>query len=178
MSKVLTGEQSATKNFQSDPNCPSCSSQFIKRVRRTAVYQRLVSLFYIYPFSCQLCGHTFSLFQPGVRYVRIDEDHREHQRLRVDLPIALAQDQMNCNGSAIEISMRGCTVETHEPLAIASIVKVGLRIPNEKNILTVEAAIVRNSSHDRLGLEFLRFQGDERQRLRQFVQSLLSLQYR
>lgn len=177
MSKVISGEQSASNTSNTNPNCPSCSSQFIERVRRTAVYQRLAGLFYVYPFSCQLCGHTFSLFQPGVRYVRVDEDQREHQRIRIDLPIALAQDQMNCNGSAIEISMRGCTVKTHEPLAIASIVKVGLKIPNEKNILTVEAAIVRNSSHDRFGLEFLRFQGDERQRLRQFVQSLLSLQY-
>lgn len=178
MANVLPSDQSSRKTVESNPNCPNCSSEFIKRIRRTAVSQRLVSLFYIYPFSCQLCGHVFSLFQPGVRYVRVDEDQREHHRIRVDLPITLMRGETHCEGLAIEISMRGCTVKTQQPLAIASIVNVGLKIPNEKTILTVEAAIIRNSSQDRLGVEFLRFHGGERQRLRQFVHNLLSLQYR
>jgi len=176
MSKVLTDEPSASKT-KTSPHCPICSSEFIQRVRRTTVYERLASVFYIYPFNCQLCGHGFSLFQPGVRYVRVAEDQRAHQRIRVDLPIVLTHGDINYHGSAFEISMRGCTVKIQDPLPIGSIVGVGLTIPNEKNTLTVEAAIVRNSTHDRLGLEFLRFQGVERQRLRQFVQILLSAQY-
>jgi hypothetical protein len=175
MSKVLTDEPSASKT-KASPNCPNCSSEFVQRVRRTTVYERLVSLFYIYPFNCQLCGQGFSLFQPGVRYVRVDEDQRAYQRIRVDLPIVMTHDEIERDGSAIDISMRGCTVRTDDPLGIGSIIKVALKIPNEKDTLTVEA-IVRNSSADRVGLEFLRFQGRERQRLRQFVQSLLSAKY-
>src|SRR3990170_6247408 len=106
MSKVLTDELSASKT-KASPNCPNCSSEFVQRVRRTTVYERLVSLFYIYPFNCQLCGQEFSLFQPGVRYVRVDEDQRTHQRIRVDLPIVMTHDEMNRDGSAIDISMRG-----------------------------------------------------------------------
>jgi hypothetical protein len=170
MSKVLTDEAATGTS----PNCPTCASEFIQRIRRTTVYERLVSLFSIYPFSCQLCGAKFSLFQPGVRYVRTDEDQRAHQRISVDLPILLTHGSSICHGSAFEISMRGCSVKTQGRLGMGSIVGVALNIPGENDSLTVEAAIVRNSSGDRLGLEFLRFQGRERQRLRQFVQILLS----
>jgi len=41
---------------------------------------------------------------------------------------------MGYDGAAIDISMRGCTVRTQEPLSIARIVTVGMKIPDEKKI--------------------------------------------
>src|SRR6266478_9749023 len=38
--------------------------------------ERLISLFYIYPFRCQPCGHRFRLLQWGVTYTKIEEDQR------------------------------------------------------------------------------------------------------
>jgi PilZ domain-containing protein len=136
----------------------------------------LISLFYVYPFSCQLCGQGFSLFQPGVRYFRVDEDQREYQRIRVDLPIRLLQGTSNSNGAAIDISMRGCTVRNIDPLPLGTVVKISLKLPNVPETVAIEA-IVRNRSDSRIGLEFLRFEGEDRQRLRHFVQGLLDSQY-
>ena len=56
-----------------NPVCPECRSEYIKRVRREGIGERLLSVFYVYPFSCQLCGERFSFFLRGVRYVRIDD---------------------------------------------------------------------------------------------------------
>ena len=73
-------------------------------------------------------------------------------------------------------SMRGCTVRDSDPLPLATVVKISLKLPNELDPVTVEA-IVRNSSNNRMGFEFLRFEGEDRQRLRQFVQGILNGQY-
>lgn len=116
------------------------------------------------------------MFQPGVRYVRFEEDQREYQRMRVDLPIRLLQGTLNSNGAAIDLSMRGCTVRNAASLPLAAVVKISLKLPNEPDPVTVEA-VVRNSSDNRIGLEFLRFEGEDRQRLRQFIQGLLDRQY-
>ena len=156
------------------PTCPNCASQFIKRGRRTTTYERVVSLFYVYPFRCQLCGHWFKLFQPGISYVRVDEDQREHQRFPVSVPVVLAQNRIHCEATAVDISMGGCTVRTTDPFALGSVAKIQLQIPNEADLLTVDAAIVRNAGQGRVGLQFLQFRRDERQRLRRFVQSLLT----
>jgi PilZ domain-containing protein len=177
MSKLITYDESKKPRVVKTSSCPNCSSPYINRLRRATTYQRLISFLYVYPFSCQLCGHSFKLFQPGVRYVRVDEDQREHQRMRVHLQIRLTQGTTTYNGAVIDISMRGCTVKTADHLPLGCIAKVELKVPNDRNGLIVKAAIVRNTSHDRIGLEFLRFEDEERQRLRQFVQSLLASDY-
>jgi hypothetical protein len=53
------------------PVCPKCSSDYVERVSRIGS-ERLISLFYIYPFRCQSCGHRFRLLQWGVTYTKIE----------------------------------------------------------------------------------------------------------
>ena len=55
------------------PVCPKWSSNLVKRVSRVGL-ERLISLFYIYPFKCQPCGHRFRLLQWGAKYTRIELD--------------------------------------------------------------------------------------------------------
>jgi PilZ domain len=169
-----TDESQRKSPALSRPSCPNCSSQFIKRVRRITTYEKVVSLFHVYPFRCQLCGHWFKLFQPGTKYFRVDEDQREHQRMSVNIPVELAQNRNRCEAVVIDLSIGGCTVRTNDPFALASVVKVELRVPNEIVPLSVDAAVVRNTNNGRVGLEFLQVQRDERQRLRHFVKSLLA----
>lgn len=154
-------------------NCPDCSSEFVKRMRRITAFERLLSLFYVYPFRCQVCDQAFKVFQPGIRYIRVDEDRREHQRIGVDFPAWLKKDTIRCEGSALDLSLSGCTVRTDAAPPLASIVSVGLQTPDERHPLTIETAIVRNVGRDRVGLEFLRFHGDEKQRLRRVLQGLM-----
>jgi hypothetical protein len=153
-------------------NCPDCTSEFVKRMRRITTFERLLSVFYIYPFRCRLCDCAFKVFQPGIRYIRVDEDRREHQRIGVSFPAWLKKDKIRWDGSALDLSMSGCTVRTDSAPPLASLVSVGLQTA-ERQPVTIETAIVRNASQDRVGLEFLRFHGDEKQRLRRVLQNLM-----
>jgi hypothetical protein len=155
-------------------NCPSCSSEFVKRAQRATFFERVLSAFYVYPFRCQVCSHSFKIFQPGVRYLRVDSDRREQTRVKVECPARLKKDVITCEGTLVDLSIAGCTVRTSSPLPVGSVVTVGLEIADASNPVTIEAAIVRNVHEDRVGLEFLKFYGDERHRLRHVIQGLMS----
>jgi hypothetical protein len=80
------------------PVCPKCSSEYVKRVSRLGS-EHLISLFYIYPFRCQPCGHRFRLLQWGVTYTKIEEDQRAGRkrkewidRQKAEAPIAYGRD--------------------------------------------------------------------------------------
>lgn len=155
------------------PICPNCSREFVKRVSREGVKERLFSIFYVYPFRCQLCGHRFRFRQWGVRYIRVEEDRREYYRLSMNFPVSFSGDNINGKGAAGDISIAGCTFQTHTQLAVGNIVSMALQISNEPVPVTVEAAVVRNVKGDRVGVEFLRFQQNERERLRHFIRGLV-----
>jgi hypothetical protein len=153
--------------------CPECSTEYVARVRRQGIIQRLVSIFYVYPFRCQLCGFRFSSVQWGVRYLRVDHNQREYQRLPVNFPLAFASDEVNGKGWAADISISGCTIRPEIELSYGQIVSMSLRIPNEDLPIAVNAAVVRNVQPNRIGLEFLRLEQTERARLRHFIHRAL-----
>ena len=43
--------------------CPNCSKEYVARVARVGFAEEILSLFYIYPFKCQLCGCRFKGLQ-------------------------------------------------------------------------------------------------------------------
>ena len=68
--------------------CPNCGREFVRRVSRAGPLELFLSYFYVYPFKCQLCGDRFRLFQWGVRYVRVEEDRREYDRMEMNFPVS------------------------------------------------------------------------------------------
>jgi hypothetical protein len=154
------------------PICPNCSKDYVRRVRREGLIDRLVSLTYVYPFRCQLCGCRFRVRQQGVRYTRVDEDRREYERIPVRFPVILFTGQDNVTGTALDISMAGCTVETTASLPAETVLRVQLEAPDLAP-LQVQAAVVRSVRTKSIGLQFLRFEGNERERLQSFVRTLL-----
>ena len=90
--------------------CPNCSKHYVRRVRREGLFERLLSLGYIYPFRCQLCRTRFRARQPGVRYTRVDEDRREYERIPVRFPVTLAIGHASVRATALDISMAGCSL--------------------------------------------------------------------
>ena len=156
-----------------NPICPECCSEYVRRVRRKGMGERLLSIFYVYPFSCQLCGERFSFFQRGVRYVRIDEEQRLYQRSPVNFPIAFANDEVTGTGRVGDISMAGCTVQTDAQMAQGAIFHLSLGIQDAVTTIKIDAAMVRNVQFDRAGLMFLKFQKSERERLQNLVRGLL-----
>lgn len=155
------------------PICPKCSREYVKRVSRLGFKERLLSIIYVYPFRCQLCRHRFRVMQWRVNYVRVEEDRREYDRMPISFPVSFVADSINGNGSAANISMNGCSVQAKGELTEGSIMRMALQISGESLPVNVEAAVVRTVQKNRIGIEFLRFQEKDRERLQLFVRGLL-----
>jgi hypothetical protein len=153
--------------------CPNCSREFVRRVARVGFTERLLGLLYIYPFKCQLCGFRFRFLQRGVRYIRIEEDSREYERMQVSFPLSFSSDGIAGEGLVLNISMGGCnfnaTGEVHEGM----ILKLALKISGDASPVIADAAVVRHVKNHIVGVEFLQWQSSERERLQLFVRGLL-----
>jgi hypothetical protein len=155
------------------PLCPRCSKDYVMRVTRVGLGERLVSLFYVYPYRCQLCGHRFKFLQWGIKYKRIEEDRREYERMAASFPITFDAGTVQGRGLAVDISMAGCTFHTEVELVEGNILRMRLELPEETSPLTVEAVIIRTLRSGRVGVEFLQFENGERERLQRFIRALL-----
>jgi PilZ domain-containing protein len=153
--------------------CPNCARDFVRRVARKGLAEVVFSLFYVYPFKCQLCGERFRSFQRGVRYVRVKEDRREYDRMEMSLPVEFRGEKVSGQGTLLNISMGGCSFSTDADLAIGMILKLELHISGDVPPVIAEAAVVRNARSGSAGVEFLRWQPAERERLQLFVRGLL-----
>jgi PilZ domain len=146
----------------------------VRRSHRSGVPERLLSLFYVYPFRCQSCGYRFLTLRWGRRYTRMREERREYERLPLSVPAMLSGASGAAPGRATEISLDGCTVETEAPLSEGALVQVMLHVTPGAAPIAVEAAVVHGVLPHGGGLHFVRIQPGERNRLRQFVADLLA----
>lgn len=156
-----------------DIKCPNCARDFVRRVSRTGLVERLLSLFYVYPFKCQLCGYRFRFFQRGVRYFRVEEDRREYDRMEMSFPVTFSAEDTSGEGTLVNVSMGGCSFKTKAKLSIGTIVKLKLQISSDVQPVVVDAAMVRSEGTGSVGVEFLQWQQSERERLQLFVRGLL-----
>src|SRR5262249_7420168 len=154
------------------PKCPSCYEGYVRRVRREGLLERLLSLFYIYPFRCQLCAERFRARQPGVRYVRIDEDRRAYERIPVRYGAILSVEREHSEGVLKVIFWGACSIATRPWLSPGPSLRWGRQPPGYRDVITVDAAVVRSSRAGSVGLEFIRFKHDQRNRLKDLVRSL------
>ena len=132
-----------------------------------------MSLFCVYPFRCQLCGHRFQLPQWGVRYKRIEEDRREYERMPASFPIMFDVGAAQGRGLVVDISMAGCTFHTETELMEGNILHMRLDVPEETSPVRVEAVIIRSLRAGRVGVEFVQFENGERERLQRFIRGLI-----
>jgi len=82
-------------------------------------------------------------------------------------------NNLSGTGSANNISMGGCSFETGIPLASGAILQMGLQVTDEVAPVIVDAAVVRYARGSSVGVEFLQWQQNERERLQLFVRGLL-----
>jgi hypothetical protein len=143
------------------------------RVSRAGLGEHLASLFYVYPFRCQLCGHRFKFLQWGIKYKRIEADRREYERMAASFPVTFDVGGLQGRGLAVDVSMAGCTFHTESELVEGNILQMRLELPEEASPVSVEAVIIRTLRAGRVGVEFIRFESDQRERLQRFVRGLL-----
>ena len=111
--------------------CPNCSREFVRRVARVGLKERVAGWFYVYPFRCQICGFRFRFLQWGVRYLHVDEDRREYDRMAMNFPVLFRGDQFDGDGNVLDISMGGCSFTTASKLAVGAIMRLELKISKD-----------------------------------------------
>ena len=161
--------------------CPRCGKSFVRRSHRQGLKERLLSLFYIYPFRCQVCANRFRAFQFRVVYAKRTLDRRQYARLPTQLPTIFAEavkpgEQRAGQGVVTAISLGGCYLQTVVRLLGGTLVSLELQTEQNTPAIVVEAAIVRVVRHTGVGLEFLRLSEPEQERLNQFIDQLLTAQ--
>jgi DNA-directed RNA polymerase subunit RPC12/RpoP len=156
------------------PNCPNCSHDYTKRVSRLGFKERLLSIIFVYPFRCQLCGYRFVFKQWGVVYKPIEEDPREYSRMPMNFPASFVCDNVEGTGTVLDISINGCSLQGNTAMAQGSIICIALQFSEELAPVEVEAAVVHAVGTNRVGLEFLRFAPRDRERLQVFIRRFLN----
>ncbi len=155
------------------PQCPTCRKNFVRRSQRQGVIEHTASLVYIYPFRCQLCTRRFRAFHLGARFERYTPDRREYVRIPIRLPVAFSGEQVQGQGTVVNLSMRGCALETNAPPHSGEVLCLRLDALNGIPRIEIEAAVVRSIVRNEVGLEVLRIQEAEREKLRQVIETLL-----
>jgi len=153
--------------------CPNCGRDFVRRISRSGIVEVMLSYFYVYPFKCQLCGERFRRYQRDVRYVRIERDRREYDRVEISFPVSFFGQDISGEGIVISVSMGGCTLQTQAKVETGAILNLSLQISKDVAPVVVDAGTVRNVQGGTVGVEFLLWQQSERERLQLFVRGLL-----
>ena len=154
--------------------CPRCGKDFVRRVRREGLAEIVASAVYLYPFACQLCAHRFRAWQWGIRHATQPVDRRRYERLSVNFPMTFSTDAGGGNGTALDVSMGGCSFKTPSVPPAGVIVKLALQALGLERPLVVDAAVVRSVRSMYVGAEFLRIRPEEQYRLTQFVAGMLT----
>jgi hypothetical protein len=108
--------------------------------------------------------------------VRTGVDRREFDRLPVDYWTTLWVQNHQREGRLRDLSIAGATLETDEPVTPGDTLQLQLSPGGGERPVTIDVAVVRSVQSGRAGLQFVRVQGDEHERLRHVVQQLLSAQ--
>ena len=153
--------------------CPNCGREFVRRVSRSGILEVLLSYFYVYPFKCQLCGERFRHREWGVRYIRVETDRREYDRVEMNFPVSFFGQDIKGEGIVINVSMGGCTLQTQAKVETGAILNLSLQLSKDVPPVIVDAGAVRNVREGIIGVEFLLWQQSERERLQLFVRGLL-----
>jgi hypothetical protein len=155
-----------------NPICPQCATLFVKPVHRESLQERVLSLVYVYPFRCQLCGYRFQYLHWGFKFRKVDEDRRTYQRLPVNLAATFARDGIESQGVIFDLSIVGCAMRTMVKLHSGSILRVLMRAAEDMAPIAIEVGVVRHVQRNRVGVEFLKLKKTDKEQLRQFINKL------
>jgi hypothetical protein len=154
-------------------SCPRCGKDFVRRAPRKGVLEQLLSLAYIYPFRCQLCTHRFRAMEWGKRYEKHTSEKRQYERIPANIPSSFSGGEQEGTAVVTDLSMGGCGMETNAPCTEGALVELRLHTSDQTPPITIEAAVVRSVRGKFAGLQFLRFQPQDKDRLSQLIRELM-----
>lgn len=156
------------------PKCPSCQSIYVRRTHRVGMLERLVSLFFLYPFRCQLCSARFTFFQWGIRYSQ-QEDLRQYERIGVQFAVLFSNSQTVGKGVVTDVSVADCAFETSLPLKQGDTLKLELYAKSGRPPIVVGKAVIRSIRQSIVGVQFTEVSETDKARLHRLVGDLIGL---
>ncbi len=155
-------------------HCPACGTPCVRVSARSGVIEKAFNWLNIFQFRCQLCTTRFQARRPGNRQTSQEFDRREYRRLRTNLAASLVLDPPAVDGLVSDISMGGCTLQAATSLPKGTFVKVLLHVPGGQPDIKVEAAMICSIQPLSVGVKFLEFQPQDKQRMGELVLELLA----
>ncbi len=98
-------------------------------------------------------------------------DFRKHKRKQVELVISYAGEQIAGQGTVCDLSQAGCGVVTKDKVPVGSFLEAQIQYPGQPEAIRIEVAVVRYCIPNRFGLDFLKVNPPELQKLKQLVKS-------
>jgi len=156
------------------PQCPSCQSIYVRRAHRVGMFEQVFSVFYAYPFRCQLCSARFTSFQWGVRYAG-QEDLRQYERIGVRFPVLFSSARTTGKGVVTDVSVADCAMETSLPLKQGETLKLELYPKSGRPPIVVEKAVIRSIRQATIGVQFTEVSETDKARLNRLVGDLVGV---
>ncbi len=98
-----------------------------------------------------------------------DQEPRGRSRVPVDYPAFFSGDEGAGRGMVVNLTLAGGEIETNLPFSIGARVCLQVHPPDARPPIVITLAIVRWRRGDRLGLEFVRFEGDAKAQLKDML---------
>jgi c-di-GMP-binding flagellar brake protein YcgR len=155
-------------------HCPSCGTPFVRVTCHQGAVERVLHHVKVFPFRCQLCTSRFHAFWVGSRHATQSFDRRQYKRLSASLRAhLLADNAVQADNRVTDITMAGCALETKAPLPRGCFLELTIKPASDEDPITIDTAMVCSVRPDAMGVRFLEFQANEKQRLSRVVLSLL-----
>ena len=98
-------------------------------------------------------------------------ESRKYARFQVELECSLSGDHTTGDGQVVDLSMGGCKVRSDATVPTGAYLKLRVYLPQQDSPLKIDLAVARWSIGRECGLEFIRLQTEQQERLHQLVQS-------
>ena len=153
-------------------HCPRCRKNLVQQSPRQGWIEALSSIFCIYPFRCQLCTHRFHAFQWWWDRFVSYYGRREYVRIPVRFQLTFSGKQVSGEGTVVNLSRLGCTIESLTPIPQGELLRLRIRKSDGQPLFEIEAAAVRRIVDKSVGVEFVRIQEREMERLERAIVNL------
>ncbi len=157
--------------------CPQCGESKVNRIHRRTVLDYLLSLCFIYSFSCRACSQRFTSFLSSFDIFKRRKSNgsvktptrRQDRRFETSFTVVFSWDGTEGEGIVTDIGLGGCRMKSDMELIEDGCLKLKLQVPGSKPEIRVEDAVVRTIEKGSFGLSFSRVLGDEKKRLCQYL---------
>ena len=99
-------------------------------------------------------------------------EQRQHDRFKVEFPIAFSGDHAG-TGIVYNLGVGGCKIISESAVSTGDILNIHLSLPTTIPPVRVHAATVRWMMEGEFGVDFLGMQESDRDRLTQFIDTLV-----